>query len=679
MTQPLPPDNDAPVAWALWYAARGWPVFPCHPPTTRGCSCRRDCGRVGKHPRTQHGLKDATTDEATIRRWWGMWPGANIGIATGAVSGLVVLDEDSYKGGSSSREELERSYGPLPETAQQLTGGGGVQYLFGHPGTHVKNGVETLGPGLDLRGDGGYVIAPPSLHISGKRYGWEWSSQPDEVPLAPIPPWLLALCQDTTRRETVDAGEVIPQGKRNDMLFRCGCQMRRQGFSQAVILAALREMNTTQCQPPLDASEVEQIASSCAKYAPGTAQQDAHGRQNGQQQHASGAQMSEAPEDNALNTFLASAPWPEISDLAFHGLAGKIVHTIEPHTEADPIAILVHLLVMFANLVGRTPHAIAEADRHFLNIFACLVGETSKGRKGVSAGYPRRLLTAVDNVWAQSRIMSGLSSGEGLLWYVRDPSYKQGKDGEEVCTDEGEPDKRLLVVEPEFARVLRVLAREGNTLSAVIRHAWDDGALQTMVSGRRVAPVQASGAFISIVGHVTADELRRNLAETETSNGFGNRFLWCCVRRSKLLPEGGLDRGPRASAASRACGASTPGAAALVGRRFPSLGEPTSHAPPRCMPRPRPQRTNRLEPPGVGAAVPYGWPAATHPWDRHDPGGACLLRPLQQAHTLLQPRLRAWPTARARLMGGSRMHKLMAKLWPRRVHTAARLVVHDCI
>ena len=98
------------------FAARGWPVFPCHTPTPGGgCSCRQACGRVGKHPRTKHGLKDATTDEATICRWWTMWPQANIGIATGAVSGLVVLDEDSYKGGDSSRFALEQSYSSLPE------------------------------------------------------------------------------------------------------------------------------------------------------------------------------------------------------------------------------------------------------------------------------------------------------------------------------------------------------------------------------------------------------------------------------------------------------------------------------------------------------------------------------------------------------------------------------------
>jgi hypothetical protein len=515
---------------ALAYAARGWRVFPCHTPTQRGCSCRQSCGRTGKHPRTQHGLKDATTDEATIRRWWQQWPQANIAIATGVGSGVVVLDEDSYKGGDTSRVELEHTYSPLPETVQQLTGGGGVQYFFAHPGASVKNGVETLGTGLDIRGDGGYIIAPPSLHASGKRYTWEVSHHPDEMALAPMPPWLLALCQDTACREAPSADEPIPQGHRNQTLFQLGCAMRTRGFSEAAIAGALTAINETQCQPPLDDAEVATIAASCVKYAAGHAREGAHHQQD-------------APGDDTLsasNTFIASTPWPEIDDHALYGLAGQIVQTIAPHTEADPIAILLQFLTMFGNLIGRALYSLVEADRHSLNLFVCLVGETSKGRKGVSAGYPKRLLETVDNVWAQRRMMSGLSSGEGLLWYVRDPSYKLGKDGAEECTDEGEQDKRLLVLEPEFARVLRVLAREGNTLSAVIRHAWDDGTLQTMVSGRRVAPVKATGAHISIIGHITVDELRRNLTETETSNGFANRFLWCCVRRARLLPEGGM-------------------------------------------------------------------------------------------------------------------------------------------
>src|SRR6516162_3079795 len=168
----MSPEPSPLLDTALAYAARGWHVFPCHTPTTQGCSCtkRAACDDTGKHPRTQHGLKNATTDAAQIRKWWRMWPQANIGVAAGAVSGFVVLDVDSYKGGTESLRDLEQSYRPLPETVQQLTGGGGVHYVFAHPGTPVRNRVETLGAGLDIRGDGGYIIAAPSLHTSGKQY-----------------------------------------------------------------------------------------------------------------------------------------------------------------------------------------------------------------------------------------------------------------------------------------------------------------------------------------------------------------------------------------------------------------------------------------------------------------------------------------------------------------------------
>ena len=266
---------------ALAYAARGWHVFPCHTPTAHGCSCRRDCGRdCGKHPRTRRGLNDATTDEGQIRRWWTMWPSANVAIRTGQVSGLVVLDRDDYKGGADSLEELEGTYSPLPETVLSLTGGGGQHYGFAAPGTPVKTTVESFAPGLDIKGEGGYVIAPPSLHMSGKQYVWEVLHEPEDTPLAPMPDWLRVLCQEKTRCTAVDAGAPIPDHQRNDTLFRHGCSFRAKGCSAAVILAALREMNTTQCQPPLTEAEVEKIVGSLAKYEAGPSRK---GR--GQQRH----------------------------------------------------------------------------------------------------------------------------------------------------------------------------------------------------------------------------------------------------------------------------------------------------------------------------------------------------------------------------------------------------------
>jgi hypothetical protein len=251
--------------------------------------------------------------------------------------------------------------------------------------------------------------------------------------------------------------------------------------------------------------------------------------------------------DRVGETEVESEPplaWPELGDRALYGLAGEIVRTIDPHTEADPAAVLIQTLAAFGNCIGRTAHFTAEADRHYLNLFAVLVGTTSKGRKGTSWGQVRALFERIDESWTANCVGAGLSSGEGLIWSVRDATEKKEpikekgriKEYQMVIADEGVEDKRAFVLEAEFASVLRVMAREGNTLSAIIRQAWDTGNLQVKT---RNNPNKATGAHVSIIGHITREELKRNLDETETANGFANRFLWGCVRRSRLLPEGG--------------------------------------------------------------------------------------------------------------------------------------------
>ena len=252
--------------------------------------------------------------------------------------------------------------------------------------------------------------------------------------------------------------------------------------------------------------------------------------------------------------------WPEpLREEAFHTLAGKIVRTIEPHTEADPAAILVQLLVAFGNVVGRRPHFRVESDIHRMNEFLVVVGDTSKARKGTSWGYveglfrkvspPPASLASADAVtdeetqvastepWKAVRRRSGLSSGEGLIWHVRDriPSLEHRRKD-----DPGVRDKRLLVLESEFAHVLQVLSRSENTLSPVLRCAWDgDEILGTLVKHNAA---RATGALISVVGHITKDELLRLLDTTEMANGFANRILWSCAQRSKVLPRGGSVR-----------------------------------------------------------------------------------------------------------------------------------------
>jgi hypothetical protein len=234
-------------------------------------------------------------------------------------------------------------------------------------------------------------------------------------------------------------------------------------------------------------------------------------------------------------------PFPTMGKAAFHGLAGDIVGTLKPHTESDPVALLLTAHVFFGNAIGRGPHYRVEGDGHHTNLFALLIGDTSKARKGTAAGRIRQLFKLANNDWERDRIQTGLSSGEGLIWEVRDPIIRM-KDGEEQQTDSGASDKRLMILESEFGGALNAMSREGNILSRVIRDAWDSGKLNTMVKNN---PARATDACISIVGHITADGLRRYMTKTEMANGFANRFLFGCVRRSQLLPFGGamLDEG----------------------------------------------------------------------------------------------------------------------------------------
>lgn len=216
-----------------------------------------------------------------------------------------------------------------------------------------------------------------------------------------------------------------------------------------------------------------------------------------------------------------AAGWPDPpNSSAYYSLAGDFVAAIEPHTESDPTALLVQFLAAFGNIVGRRAYFEIEAVEHYPVLFTVVVGNTAKGRKGTAWSHVRNILGRADEDWAANRVQGGLSSGEGLIQAVQ---------------DDGPEDKRLLIVEPEFASVLRVMERQGNTISAMLRQAWDTGDIRTLTR----KPLHATGTHISLIGHITRDELRVRLNSTEAANGFGNRILWCCAKRSKVLPHGG--------------------------------------------------------------------------------------------------------------------------------------------
>jgi hypothetical protein len=241
----------------------------------------------------------------------------------------------------------------------------------------------------------------------------------------------------------------------------------------------------------------------------------------------------------------ADWPTPPGKD-AYAGLAGRFVELASRHSEADDAALLGSFLTMAGAAIGAGPHMRVGATKHYARLFLAIVGKSSKARKGESSTPNRVVFSKADCEWEAQRIQSGLSSGEGVISAVRDRVERvqavKGQPGayENVVVDEGVDDKRLLAQEPEFARVLQSMRREGNTLSSVLRDAWDRGTLGIVTK----TPMRATGAHIALICHITIDELRRHLTQTDAANGFGNRFLWLAVQRSKELPRPRPFEGP---------------------------------------------------------------------------------------------------------------------------------------
>ncbi len=228
---------------AAFYAAKGWRVFPCTP---------RD-----KTPLTTNGVKDASSDAATVEAWWVQWPDANIGLATGQASGVVVVDVDEQIG-----EAALQLLGGKAEPTLSAKTGKGTHVFFAAPETALRNRVR-FKPGLDLRADDGYVLVAPSVHPSGARYMWlNWGTPP-----ITMPPELFAAAQAGNGAPAPELPERIPEGQRNGWLTSLAGTMRRRGACEEAILAALLVENR-RCMPPLEGDEVQTIARSVARYAP---------------------------------------------------------------------------------------------------------------------------------------------------------------------------------------------------------------------------------------------------------------------------------------------------------------------------------------------------------------------------------------------------------------------------
>lgn len=261
------------LAAAIDYASRGWNVLPIYEPEGNACSCKNPgCRAIGKHPRIAGGFLNATTDHEQIRAWWTRWPAANIGVRTGAASGLIVIDVDNKndKNGSASLAASAAPWGGMVSTLTAITGSG-EHLFFKHPGDAIKGSVGKMAEGVDVRADGGYVVAPPSLHVNGNRYRW----LDFEMDLADLPLWLMVeVTGEESKNHEIEEkhnaftdAPVVNEGERNDTLFKLGSSLRGQhGKSEAEIAAILLEYNVAKCNPPLNEPEVHSIVKSVCNF-----------------------------------------------------------------------------------------------------------------------------------------------------------------------------------------------------------------------------------------------------------------------------------------------------------------------------------------------------------------------------------------------------------------------------
>ncbi len=388
---------------ALSYAAVAWPVFPLHSINNGTCTCGlADCSSPGKHPRTRNGLKDSSTDPSLIEHWWTQWPGANLGIRTGAIANIVVLDIDPRHGGDDSLAEFEHEHGALPQTVESLTGGGGRHLIFKHPGGTVRNRTNLL-IGIDVRADGGYIVAPPSTHISGGRYRWRGGCGPDDIAPVLIPGTLLDLL--TAGRNPADAVVSLPTNTDDELLraaqhYVARCDQATEGsrnnaafkiaghlfsfttddgdrLTEAQVTNLLRPWNDRN-QPPLADRELAQTVASAAVNGTARPVHVVNGGRRSSQEPANPDSLDDWPDPQPLPDELPPvAPFdPKLLPISLRPWVEDIAERVQCPPDFPAVAVMIAL----ATVVGRKLGIRPKRQDDWLvvpNLFGLVVGPPS--------------------------------------------------------------------------------------------------------------------------------------------------------------------------------------------------------------------------------------------------------------------------------------------------------------
>lgn len=355
---------------AEWYAQRRWPVIPLHSVRKNGsglrCSCREtDCSSPAKHPRTPHGLKDATIDSEMIAQSWRDWPSANVGIRTGSApvgAGILVLDIDPRHAGDQSLTALIRQFGELPATIEAVTGGGGRHIVLAHPGGVIRNRTGVR-PGIDVRGDNGYIVVAPSSHISGHRYCWRPGQSPRDIEPATAPRWLIEIVREETcpghpertastaiESDLIDAAsryvttvEPVAEGERNAVAFKLAGHLLAftvedtgETLSEAQVLGLLGPWNQRNL-PPLPQPELAGLVGSAKHNGSPRAPHLVKRRPSHSALSANSARSGEWQDPAPLRDARPPTPFP--IDDAFPGALTPVRDFIAAVAEASQVAI----------------------------------------------------------------------------------------------------------------------------------------------------------------------------------------------------------------------------------------------------------------------------------------------------------------------------------------------------
>lgn len=531
----------------LNYSSRDWIVFPVDKNKRPVCKWQ----------------EEATTNPDAIQRLFSRPSATGIAIATGPRSKILVLDLDRKNGvdGIKTCQGLEDELGTLPQTLQQKTGSGGLHLFFQYPqDVVIRNSAGKLGSGIDVRGQGGYVVAPPSLNQAG---AYEWLN--DFEP-APLPPAWMNLLIDKSKSKTLSsilssttsrygqkallkeslAVANTPEGQRNNALnisaLKIGQLVAGGEIASSDAIKTLMDA-AIMCGLP----EREAFTTISSGLNKGMTEP-----RKGFQTRTRDWKMRQEHELTSLHLSYeqkqwqpTTKPWPILSEDALPGIIGKFVHLATKDSEADPAAVLATFLIRMGVAVGgptidQRPYLYIGDTRHEPRIFGVICGQSSKARKGTSAGPVTRLFTLTEHSapvppkGVGSTSQGPLSSGEGIVYAVRDEMQQwDEKRQTHVVIDPGVEDKRLFVLEEEFAAALNAGKRDGNTLSATLRTLYDSGNRSPLTKTSRIS---CTGAHVGICAHITLDELHITLPNHDILNGYANRFLWVLAKRQRLVP-----------------------------------------------------------------------------------------------------------------------------------------------